>query len=133
LTSSGKSSCDGSTSEFRIVDLITHHDVSADEQFSGSGYFGLRSTASLCHSFVETLQVLVITDGGVHGFDHQVTQHPRPRFANAQPDDAVCRAPHHRIETTVSDYLALVAKATDWLQRVPEAKCRQQADARMRS
>ena len=31
LTSAGKPGCDGSTSEFRIVDLITHHDVGADE------------------------------------------------------------------------------------------------------
>src|SRR5215813_9083621 len=54
LTSSGKTSCDGSTSEFRIVDLITHHDVSADEQLSGSGYFGFGPTAPFCHSFVET-------------------------------------------------------------------------------
>src|SRR5687768_7741933 len=55
LTSSGKPSCDGSTSEFRIVDLIAQHDVSADEQFSGGSYFGLRTAAALCHSFVETL------------------------------------------------------------------------------
>src|SRR4029078_4253657 len=31
LTFSGRASCDGSTVEFRIVDLITHHDVGADE------------------------------------------------------------------------------------------------------
>src|SRR5712691_5241731 len=55
LTSPGKPSCDGSTSEFRIVDLIPHHDVSADEQFPGSSHLGLRSTAALCQSFVETL------------------------------------------------------------------------------
>src|SRR6267142_6380808 len=36
LTSPGKPSCDGSTSEFRIIDLITQHDVSTDEKFSGS-------------------------------------------------------------------------------------------------
>src|SRR5436309_6368404 len=55
LTSTGQPSCDGSMAEFRIIDLITQHDVSADEKFSGSRYFGLRSTATLCQSLVETL------------------------------------------------------------------------------
>jgi hypothetical protein len=55
VTSAGKPSCDGSTSEFRIVDLITQHDVSADEKLSGSSHFGLGTAATLCQSFVETL------------------------------------------------------------------------------
>src|SRR6266487_3959269 len=55
FTSAGKPSCDGSTAKFRIVDLIPQHDVSADEQFSGSSYFGLWPAATLCQSFVETL------------------------------------------------------------------------------
>src|SRR2546422_10188138 len=55
LTSPGKPSADGSTSEFRIVDLIPQHDESADEKFPGSSYFGLRSAATLCQTFVETL------------------------------------------------------------------------------
>jgi len=55
LTLPGKPSGDGSTSEFRIVDLIPQHDVGADEKFPGSSYFGLRSTAALCQTLVETL------------------------------------------------------------------------------
>jgi len=55
LTAAGKANCDGSTSEFRIVDLITHHDVSADEKLSGSGYFGFGPTTPFCQAFVETL------------------------------------------------------------------------------
>src|SRR6266550_6788691 len=53
LTSPGKPSGDGSTSEFRIVDLIPNHDESADEQFPGSSYFSLRTTAAVCQTFVE--------------------------------------------------------------------------------
>src|SRR3981081_291477 len=55
LTFPGKPSCDGSTSEFRIVERITQHEESADEKFPGSSCFGLRSTATLCQSFIETL------------------------------------------------------------------------------
>jgi hypothetical protein len=55
LTPSGKPSCDGSTAEFRIIDLITHHDVGADEKFAGSSDFGFRTAAALCHVLVETL------------------------------------------------------------------------------
>jgi hypothetical protein len=55
LTSAGKPSCDGSTSEFRIIDLITQHDVGADEQLSGSRHFGLWSTAAVCQTLIETL------------------------------------------------------------------------------
>jgi hypothetical protein len=55
LTQAGKPSGDGSTSEFRIVDLITHHDVSADEQFSGRCYFRFGAAAARCQSLIETL------------------------------------------------------------------------------
>ena len=47
LPQTGKPSCDGSTAEFRVVDLISHHDVSADEKFSGGCYFGLCPAAAL--------------------------------------------------------------------------------------
>jgi len=55
LTTAGKPSCDGSMAEFRIIDLITHHDVGADEKFSGSRHLGLWSTAAICQSLIETL------------------------------------------------------------------------------
>src|SRR5712664_3981223 len=84
VTSAGKPSCDGSTSEFRIIDLITQHDVTADEKFSGGCRLGLRSTATLHQALIETLQVVVIFDGRMSGFYQQVAQHPRAGFADPQ-------------------------------------------------
>jgi hypothetical protein len=55
LPQTGKPSCDGSTAEFRVVDLISHHDVSADEKFSGSCHFGLWPAAALRQTLIETL------------------------------------------------------------------------------
>src|SRR5689334_23816185 len=43
------------TAEFRVVDLISHHDVSADEKFSGGGHFGLWPAAALRQTLIETL------------------------------------------------------------------------------
>ena len=55
LPQTGKPSCDGSTAEFRIVDLISHHDVSADEKFSGGCHFGFWPAAALRQTLIETL------------------------------------------------------------------------------
>jgi len=55
LTSAGKPSGDGSVAEFRIVDLITQHDVGADEKFSGRRHLGLGSTTTVCQTLIETL------------------------------------------------------------------------------
>ena len=74
LTRAGKPSGDGSTAEFRVVDLITQHDVSADEQFPGGSYLGLWPAAPLRQPFVETLSVFVITNRCVHSFHQQVAQ-----------------------------------------------------------
>src|SRR5260370_40680582 len=71
LTSTGKPSCDGSMAEFRIIDLITQHDVGADEKFSGSSHLGLRSTATLCQPLLATLYVRAFSNCGPGGFFQQ--------------------------------------------------------------
>src|SRR5437016_7226451 len=84
LTSTGKPSCDGSTAEFRIVDLITQHDVGADEKFSGSGHLGLWPASAVCQTLVETLQVLVFSNCHMGRFHHQVAQNARAGFTDPQ-------------------------------------------------
>src|SRR4030095_2544322 len=72
LCVTGKPSCDGSTAEFRIVDLITQHDVGANEQFSGSCDLGFSTATPLCQSLIETLQLLVFAHCYLRGFNQQI-------------------------------------------------------------
>src|SRR6266540_1102915 len=62
-------------------------------------------------------------------FHQQVAEHPRAGFTNPQKAFALSRGTFHRIEARISSYLSLVAKATDRLQRVHNAKGGEQANA----
>src|SRR2546428_7125220 len=71
LTSTGKPSCDGSMAEFRIIDLITQHDVGGDEKFFGGGDFGLRSTEPGIQYLLETISVYDFIPACLDRFPYQ--------------------------------------------------------------
>src|SRR5437867_11652729 len=117
-TLAGKPSCDGTPSELCVIDLITQHDVTADEQFPGGRGLGFWPPATLGQALIETLEVIVLFDGRMRGFDQQVAQHARAGFADAQEMFALSRRTFHWFEPGISSHLPLIAKAADRPQRM---------------
>src|SRR6266542_450320 len=77
------------------------------------------------------LAAATLAFGRLRCFHQQVAEHPRAGFTNPQKAFALSRGTFHRIEARISSYLSLVAKATDRLQRVHNAKGGEQANAGM--
>src|SRR5712691_11800379 len=114
----GQPSCDGTPSELCVIDLITQHDVTANEKFPGGGGFGFGPPPPRGQALIETLQVVVLFDRRMRGFDQQVAQHARAGFADPQEMFALGRRAFHGFEPGISSHLPLIAKAADRPERV---------------
>ena len=70
---SGRPSCDATATKLCVIDLISQHDESPDQQPPSDGYFGGGVTTTHRYSSVDNSQLPIMPRGHLAGFYQQQT------------------------------------------------------------
>src|SRR5215470_1022383 len=130
--SPGRPSCDATSLKLGIINFISQHDESPNEQPAADCYFSFGVTPAQPHPFVNSSQVWIFTDRYLTRLYQKKSQQPRPLFADRTDPLPLSGTVFHRIETGIGRDLPRIGKALHLLQGVHQTKTGQRTDSIMR-
>src|SRR5437870_1728372 len=128
---SSRPSFDATTKKLCVVNVVSQHNVTANQQLSSDCNQGFGLTSPANKSQVESLQLVIISGGCLSSFAEKESDQSRTGFADSDVALLLSRRSFHRFHTNISHYLALIAEAGNRLQGMNQAECGQQPETRM--